>query len=136
MLCLTVRAMAKIDLLTPSIEDGDRTVAELCPEINSRGFGYLRAGIRCLASAGWLAAGPTLDPETTRLRWTEEGRTAARYSDRYGEIGDLLARFAAISPDPWTSAWDAETVKAFLRLVRTVATAGLSKANWRLIRAR
>ena len=89
-LCTTLRAMDELGILGPSLA-AERSLAELYPELTPRGFGALRVGIQCLASTGWLASPPTLDPETTTLSWTEPGREAMGHRDSYVAAGRFLA---------------------------------------------
>ena len=104
----------------------ERSVAELCPGVTLTGFGYMRVGLRCLASQGWLATAPTLDPETTTVRWTDAGHSAARYWDRYVAAGRFLAEFPSNDPDAWSRPWDAAQTASFLDLV------ALACDGWRL----
>ena len=97
-LCTTLRAMDQLGILGPSLA-ADRSPAELYPELTDPGFGALRVGVQCLASTGWLAIPPTLDPETTTLSWTEAGRRRARHHDSYVAVGGFLA---ASTPAPKT----------------------------------
>jgi len=54
-LCPTLCALDDLGILEPSL-DRDRSLAELFPDVDATGFAYLRAGLRCLASQGWLEA--------------------------------------------------------------------------------
>lgn len=114
-LCATARALEELRILGPSLE-AERSVRDLCPEILPSGFGYLRAGLRSFAGQGWLADELTLDPETTMVRWTEDGRAAARYHDRYIALGRFLAGFSSSAPDAWSREWDTARIDAFLDL--------------------
>jgi len=120
----TIRALADLGILEP--EQEGRSLADVCPDLPQSGFGYLRVGLRCLASQGWLAAAPTLEPETTILRWTNAGRSAARYWGRYVAAGRVLARFAGSAADAWSRDWDAAQTEAFLDLLP------LACERWRL----
>jgi SAM-dependent methyltransferase len=124
-LCTTARALDDLGVLKPSLT-ADCSLADLYPQITPTGFGYLRAGVRCLASQGWLAAEPTLEPETTVLRWTDAGRIAARHLDRYLALGRFLAGFASTDPDAWSRPWDAARTASFLELVEPACD------RWRL----
>jgi len=124
-LCATARGMQEVGLLEPSLADGG-SLSELYPQITPSGFGYLRVGARCFASAGWLAEGPTMDPETTVMRWTETGRMAARHVDRYVALGGFLADFSSTAPDAWSRPWDRSRTDAFLELL------DLACERWRL----
>lgn len=124
-LCATLRALAEIDVLGPSL-DRERTLANLYPNVTPSGFGYLRVGLRSLASQGWLDDEPTLDPETTILRWTDTGRSAAPYWGHYIAAGRLLAGFSGNDPDTWSRPWGAARTKSFLDLLP------LACERWRL----
>lgn len=125
LLSTTIRALAAAGVLAPSLER-ESSVEELVPEIGPTGFGYLRVGLRCLASQGWLDATPTLDPRTTRLRWTPEGRAAAPFFDRYVAAGQVLAEFAGSDGDAWSRPWTATQSEGFSTLVP------LALSGWRL----
>jgi SAM-dependent methyltransferase len=124
-LCSTLAALDELGILEPSLA-ADAPVTDLFPEVTPTGFGYLRVGLRSLASEGWLATPPTLDPDTTVLRWTDAGRLAARHRDRYVALGRFLASFSSTAPDAWTRAWDATRTESFLRLLPEAC------ARWRL----
>jgi SAM-dependent methyltransferase len=115
-LSTTLRALDDLDILEPSLA-ADRSLAELRPEIAEPGFGALRIGVRTLASTGWVADPPTLDPETTALRWTDAGRLAMSQRGRYVALGRLLASFAGTDDDAWTRDWDEGQVASFLALL-------------------
>lgn len=125
LLCGTVRALADLGILERSL-DGEASLAELCPEVTSEGFGYLRVGLRCLASQGWLADEPALDTEATVVRWTNAGRSAARCFDRYVKVGQFLAGFSSGAADAWSRPWSTLQVDRFLALVP------LACDRWRL----
>jgi SAM-dependent methyltransferase len=112
----TLRALDELGILTPSLE-ADRPLAELYPEINDPGFGALRVAVRTLASTGWVTDPPTLDPQTTALRWTEAGRLAMTQRGRYVALGRLLAEFASTEDDAWTRDWDEGQVASFLHML-------------------
>lgn len=103
-LCATMRALDELAILDPSLR-GEHSVADLCPDGGETGFGALRIALHCLSSTGWLAAEPTLDRNTTVMRWTDEGRIAASHRHHYVALGELLAEFASAEPDAWTRAW-------------------------------
>ena len=115
-LCPTLCALDDLGVLEPSL-DRDRSLAELFPDVDATGFAYLRVGLRCLASQGWLEAAPTLDPETTVIRWTDAGRAVASHRDRYLAAGRFLTGFAGKDADAWSRPWDGSQVEAFLDLV-------------------
>jgi SAM-dependent methyltransferase len=115
-LCATARALDELGVLEPSLA-ADRSLADLYPQITPAGFSYLRAGVRCLASQGWLADEPTLEPETTVLRWTDPGRMAARHLDRYVALGRSLAGFSSTAPDAWSRPWTPARTASFLELL-------------------
>ncbi|HVS29016.1 MAG TPA: class I SAM-dependent methyltransferase [Solirubrobacteraceae bacterium] len=111
-----MRAFADLGILEPSLT-AERSLAELYPELMPSGFGYMRVGLRCLASQGWMADLPTLDPETTVLRWTDSGRDAAPYLDNYAAAGECLGRFSGSAADAWSQPWDARQRESFLGLL-------------------
>src|SRR5438270_1721914 len=77
----------------------------------------MRVGLRCHANQGCLSKVPTLDPETTVLRWTDAGRRAMRYRNWYVAGGRFLAQFTDSDPDVWTQPGDAAQVESFLKLL-------------------
>jgi hypothetical protein len=88
-LSTTVRALAELGILQASL-DTERCLTDLYPEVTPGGFGYLRVGLRCLASQGWLGASPAADPDSTVIRWTASGRLVAPYLDHDGHVpGEL-----------------------------------------------
>ncbi len=126
MLCSTLRALDHIDILRPSLV-ADRTVGELLGEIGASGFGYLRVGLRCLASQGWLADEPTFDPRTTVLRWTDSGRSAASSFENYVAVGEFLSGFSSTDSDAWSdAAWDPVRIDALGDLTE------LARERWAL----
>lgn len=116
MLSTTLRALDEVGILEASL-DAERSLAELLPDIAASGFGYLRVAIRCLASQGWLADGPALDPETTILRWADAGRSVMLHRDRYVRAGRFLAELSSSQPDAWLDPWDPARTEAFLELL-------------------
>jgi SAM-dependent methyltransferase len=116
LLCSTLRALDHLGILEPSL-GAERSIAELYPGVRPEGFGYMRVGLRSLASQGWLAELPTLDPETTVLRWTDTGRMASRHFSQYLAAGRFLCEFEDAGPDAWSRPWDARKVESFLALV-------------------
>ena len=121
----TVAALAEIGILEPSLVK-ERSLAELAPDLPPGGFANLRVGLRSLAGQGWLAEGPTLDPATTVLRWTDSGRAVMRYRGRYVEAGRLLGLFPSNDPEAWAQPWDADQRTGFAALVP------LACEGWRL----
>jgi SAM-dependent methyltransferase len=115
-LCATLRGLDRLGILAPSLEE-ERSLADLCPELTSAGFGALRVALHCLACTGWLEGGPTLDPATTVARWTPTGLFAARSHRHYVQLGDLLAGFAGTAGDAWTRPWPAAQIERFQALV-------------------
>lgn len=111
-----VRALSELGMLEPSLA-AERTVADLLPGVRAEGYGYMRVGLRCLASQGWLSEAPSLDPGTTPLRWTDAGRAAMRYRRHYVTAGRFLSLFTQADPDMWTRPGDVTQVGAFLSLV-------------------
>ena len=115
-LATTVRALDDLDILGPSLE-GERALAELYPGLSESGFGSLRVAIHGLAAAGWLAGPAALAPEDAVLSWTDAGRTAMSYRDRYVTLGDFLAGFDSNADDAWTQPWEPQQGERFLALV-------------------
>lgn len=110
LIAATVRALAKIGLIDRSL-DTEAYLEDILPEIRQRGFGYLRVGLRCLASQGWLEEQASLCPGSTTIRWTEAGRRATSYFDRYVRVGDFLATFASNDEDSWRSPWSVDQIR-------------------------
>ena len=115
-LCTTLSALSQLEILEPSLR-GERCVTDLHPGLTRAGFGYLRVGLRTLAAQGWLADPPTLDARTTALRWTDAGREAADYRDRYIAAGRFLAQFPSNDADAWSQPWNRDQDRAFLDLL-------------------
>jgi len=124
-LSATVRALEHVGILQPSLV-AERTVAELYPEITRSGFGYLRVGLRCLASQGWLDTEPTLNPETTVMRWSPSGRSIAPHLNLYERAGAFLAGFTSSAPDAWARPWSRRQIGTFVELL------ALARDRWRL----
>ena len=124
-ICSTLRAMDELGILAPSLE-AERSLSDLYPDLTRPGFGALRVGVQCLVSTGWLAEPPTLDPQTTVLRWTEAGREVGSRRAPYLALGRFLAGFASVEPDSWTRPWDGA------RLAQFVELADLACDRWRL----
>jgi hypothetical protein len=111
-LCATLRALDELGILEPSMQ-GERSLADLYPDLTDAGFGALRVAVHSLTGVGWLADPPALDPETTVVRWTDSGRLAATAFDRYVELGDFLASFAGTAEDHWSRPWTKAQVERF-----------------------
>ncbi|MEA2198299.1 MAG: hypothetical protein QOJ25_2350, partial [Solirubrobacteraceae bacterium] len=124
-LSTTVWALGELGILRASL-DGDRRLSELYPAVTPGGFAYLRVGLRCLASQGWLEAPPTDDPGTTVVRWSATGRAVAPYLDRYVAAGAFLAGFDRRDDDAWSRPWDPRQVATYGEL------AELAADRWRL----
>jgi SAM-dependent methyltransferase len=124
-LCTTMKALDELGILEPSLQ-GKPSLAELYPEVTETGFGALRIALHCFASTGWLAEGATLDPNTTVLRWTEDGRDAAASREHFVALGELLTGFASAADDAWTKPWSAEQSERFADLVEP------ARDRWRL----
>lgn len=107
----------RVGILEPSLES-ERSVSDLLPEIRRNGFGYLRVALRTLASVGWIEPDLPMDPRTTCLRWTEDGRAVASVMDRYLAVGRYLEAFSEPDPEAWSRRWDSATVGLFAGLVR------------------
>jgi len=124
-LCATVWALAEIGVLETAIgEQG--SLGDLYPDVAAEGFGYLRVGLRCLASQGWLAPSPAADPDGTLIRWTENGRLMLPYLDRYVAAGRFLVSFDRSDDDAWSRPWDAAQIDSFVDLLE------LAGDRWRL----
>ncbi|MEA2167898.1 MAG: hypothetical protein QOF76_1198 [Solirubrobacteraceae bacterium] len=95
MLAATARGLDELGLLDPGAD------LDAVP-----GQGYLRVGLRCLASAGWTE-------DAGGLRWTAAGRAAMAHRERYVAAGRFLARFDRADPRTWTQPWAAGTEAAF-----------------------
>src|SRR5512144_919404 len=115
-LCMTLRGLDEVGLLEPSLEE-ERSLAELVPELTVPGFGALRVAVHGLVATGWASEPPTLDPATTVLRWSEEGRRAMEKRRRYVELGDFLAGFEDGGKEDWTRPWEPAAVERFAELV-------------------
>jgi SAM-dependent methyltransferase len=116
MLATTLRGLDELGVLEPSLQ-GERSLAQLCPELSAAGFGAQRVALHGLATAGWLAEPPGLDPAGAVLRWTEAGREAMAYRERYVALGDFLASFSSNNDDAWTRPWDNGQIERFSGLV-------------------
>jgi len=119
-LCATVRALAELGILKASL-DGETSLTDLCPDVVPGGFGYLRVGLRCLASQGWLEPSAAADPGSTTIRWTANGRLVAPYLDRYVATGRFLAGFDRREDDAWLRAWDDGQIASLVELVELAA---------------
>ncbi|MBA2546233.1 MAG: class I SAM-dependent methyltransferase [Solirubrobacterales bacterium] len=124
-LCLTLRGLEELGILERSLTE-EVPLSELCPELTEQGFAAIRAGIRTLAGQGWLEAPPSLDPATTVLGWTGDGRTALAHRHRYAELGEFLSGFTDLGHDAWSRPWDTGRSEGFLALIEPAA------ARWRL----
>jgi SAM-dependent methyltransferase len=125
-LCATLSALDEIGVLEPSLAE-TASVARLLPGISPTGFGYLRAGLRTLASQGWIEDRPALDPAETFVEWTEAGRRAALHRGHYVALGGFLAGFSDTAPDAWAQPWSAERERGFVDLLDScVARWGLA----------
>jgi SAM-dependent methyltransferase len=114
-LCPTLSALDQLGVLEPSLAC-ESSVSDLLGDVDAAGFGYLRVGLRSLASQGWLAGEPTLDPATTVLRWTDAGRGAARHFDDYIAVGEFLAQFSSIERESWSRPWRADQTASLVEL--------------------
>ena len=115
-LSATLRGLDQLGILDASLAT-ERSIADLVGTDETAGYGRLRAGLRSLAGQGWISPELTLRPETTFLRWTETGREAARYFDRYVALGSYLATFSSNDPGLWVRPWAGPPVEAFLELL-------------------
>ena len=117
MLSSVLSALHRVGVLEPSLES-NRSVSELLPEMPPNGFGYLRVALRALASVGWIEAQLPMQPGSTSLRWTEDGRAVAGSLDHYLAVGRYLQAFPEPDPEAWSRPWDSATVRLFEDLVR------------------
>ncbi len=120
LLTMTVRALAELGILNDSLV-AESSLSDLYPGLTPGGFGYLRVGLRCLASQGWLAASPAAEPNGTLIRWTANGRLMAPYLDHYVRAGEFLASFDSAADDAWSHAWDSSQIESFVELVELAA---------------
>jgi SAM-dependent methyltransferase len=115
-LATTLRALDELEILDPSLEV-ERSLAELRPSADGAGIGALRVAVHGLASTGWLAEPPALDPESTHLRWTDRGRLAMAQRSRYVALGEFLGGFTGTDEGAWSDPWDPGQIERFLTLV-------------------
>ena len=81
----------------------------------------LRVAVHGLVATGWATLLPSLDPATTVLRWSEEGRRAMERRSRYVELGDFIGGFEAGGEEDWTRAWKPAAVERFAELSGALA---------------
>jgi SAM-dependent methyltransferase len=124
-LSATIRALEELGILEQSLE-AERTVAELYPDVSESGFGYLRVGLRALASQGWVDFASTLDPGTAVVRWSDAGRVLAPYLSLYKRAGEFLASFSNNAPHAWAEPWTERQVEDLAGLSQ------LAGDRWRL----
>ncbi|MBW3652405.1 MAG: class I SAM-dependent methyltransferase [Actinobacteria bacterium] len=124
-LATTLRGMDAIGLLAPSLARAE-PLDRLCPGLTDTGFSHLRVGLRTLAQAGWIADGPGLAPEATRIDWTPAGRAVAAHHGSYLALGAYLATFLDNEPDAWQQPWDEQRLALFAGLVED------AEARWEL----
>ena len=125
LLCATVRALAELGILTGA-NDAGSSLSGLYPGVTSGGFGYLRVGLRCLASQGWLEPSTAAEPDSTLIRWTANGRLMVPYLDYYIAAGQFLAGFESSDDDAWAHGWKAEQIESFVDLLEPAGD------RWRL----
>lgn len=113
-LSFTLRALNERGVLRPSLE-AEVPLATIVGDLTPSGFGYLRIGLRTLASQGWIVEPATLDPATTVLRWTEAGRAAAHAT--YIRRGQFMATFSDPSDSLWSRDWTEAQLTEFADLV-------------------
>jgi SAM-dependent methyltransferase len=114
-LCATLSALDDLGILEPAVV-GEPSLDDLCPEASDAALGALRIALHCLACTGWLADRVTMDPATTALRWTEDGRAAMRSRHRYVALGGLLREFGETGEDAWTKPWSDAQAARFAEL--------------------
>jgi SAM-dependent methyltransferase len=112
MLATTLRGLEQLGILEPSLR-GERSLAELCPDLTAAGFGAQRVALHGLAAAGWLAEPPALEPAAAVLRWTGAGRRAMAHRHRYVALGEFLAGFSSNADDAWVRPWEATQIERF-----------------------
>jgi SAM-dependent methyltransferase len=115
-LCLTLRGLDLVGALHASLDE-DRSLADLVPGLDAAGFGALRVAVHGLVATGWASGRPGLDPATTYLRWTADGRAAMAHRRSYLEVAELLAEFDGAAADAWTRPWGPVTAEHFVALV-------------------
>ncbi|HKG35411.1 MAG TPA: class I SAM-dependent methyltransferase [Solirubrobacterales bacterium] len=137
-LATTLKALDDIGVLDASLA-GEAALPTLLPGLSRPAFGAIRVGLQCLASTGWLEGPPGLDPDGTRLRWTERGREAAAHRGHYVAVGAFLAGFPARGNGAWSEDWAPRQVAAFRALVDSAVarwgTAGTRADVGELVRA-
>jgi SAM-dependent methyltransferase len=116
MLTSCLAGMDATGILEPAFA-GEVTLAGLLPEAPDSAYGYLRVGLRCLASQGWLDLELTPNPRTTAISPTEAGRAVAPYLDRYLDAARFLHRFSDPAADAWSRPWDRARIGRFEELV-------------------
>lgn len=115
-LSTTLRALDQLGILEPSLRS-ESALAELCPDLTESGFGAQRVALHGLVATDWMAELPTLDPVTTVLRWTPQGRAAMERRGDYVALGAFLAGFSDNDEETWTRSWAPEQVERFAALV-------------------
>jgi SAM-dependent methyltransferase len=115
-LSTTLRALEQLEILAPSLQ-ADRSLADLNSNLSDAGFGAQRVAVHGLAATGWLVEPPTLDPESTVLRWTAAGREAMDRRRDYVSLGNFLAGFTSTADDAWSRPWTPSQIERFLTLV-------------------
>jgi hypothetical protein len=122
-LATTLVALADLGILEPSLKSR-RSLAELCPNLTTPGFGALRVALHNLVAAGWLAVPATFDPVTTHVDWTEGGMIAMARRDRYLELGAFLSDFDGTTDDYWRRPWSPARARRFASLVASRVPGG------------
>jgi SAM-dependent methyltransferase len=120
MLATTAVGMEAVGVLRPALT-GPASVSELMPAITGSGFGYLRVGLRCMASQGWIDLDLTGDPKTTIVGTTDAGRALVPYLDRYLEAGEFLNLFGDASTGAWARPWATRQLESFSDLTERAA---------------
>ncbi len=133
MLATTLRGLDRLGILEPSLA-AERSLAELCPDLTTAGFGAQRVALHGLAAAGWLEGPAALEPGRTVLRWTAAGREAMAQRQRYVSLGEFLAGFDSNADDAWTRPWAPAQIERFASLAAAreadgEAIAGLTAAH-------
>ncbi len=133
-LSTTLRALDELGILEASLRS-ESTLAMLCPDLTEAGFGAQRVALHGLVATGWMAELPTLDPATTVLRWTPEGRAAMERRGEYVALGAFLAGFPDNDEEAWTRPWAPEQVERFAALVAAGANRKVDEPLDRLLTA-
>jgi SAM-dependent methyltransferase len=127
MLASVLSGLDNIGVLESSLGDA-RPISELLPGIPSNGFSYLRVALRCLACVGWIEPDVSMEPDSTFVRWTEDGRAIAASREKYLAVGRYLREFPHADPEAYSRSWSPTTISSFEALVER------ANSGWNLAR--